>query len=73
MKGDSLGTYTAALSAVCTASCHMESTDDVEHLLFKGVHISFLGTVKLVAVKYTFSAAACRTYVSAGIAADTFA
>ena len=73
MKGNSLGTYTAAFSAVCAASCHVECADDMEHLLLKGIHIGLLGAVKLVAVKYTFSAAACRTYISAGITADTFA
>ena len=51
----------------------MESTDDMEHLLFKRVHICFLGTVKFIAVKNTFSAAACRTYISAGVTTDTFA
>src|SRR5699024_6271232 len=73
VKRDSLRTYPAALAAVRTSSCHMESADDVEHLLLEGVHIGLLGTVELVAVKYAFSAAACRTYISAGIAADTFA
>ena len=51
----------------------MECTDNVEHLLFERIYICFLGTVELVTVKYTFSAAACRAYVSAGVATDTFA
>jgi len=51
----------------------MECTDDMEHLLFERVHVCFLRTVKLIAVEYTFTAAACRTDITAGIAADTFA
>ena len=73
MKRDTLWTYSAALTTVCTSSGYMESTDDMEHLLFKRVHICFLGTVKFIAVKNTFSAAACRTYISAGVTTDTFA
>ena len=73
MKGNTLGTNTAALATVRTAASHMESADDVEHLLLEGVHICLLGTVKLVAVEDTFPTAACGTDVPAGIAADTFA
>ena len=73
MKRDTLRTYSAALATVRTSSCHMECTDNVEHLLFERIYICFLGTVELVTVKYTFSATACRTYVSAGVATDTFA
>ena len=73
MKRNSLRTYAAALAAVCTSSRHMEGTDDVEHLLLEGIYICLLGAVKLVAVKYTFTAAACRTGISAGIAANAFA
>ena len=73
MKRNPLRADTAALTAVCTSSCHMECTDDMEHLLFERVHVCFLRTVKLIAVEYTFTAAACRTDITAGIAADTFA
>ncbi len=73
MKRNSLRTYSAAFAAVCTSSCHMECTDDMEHFFFKGVHICFLRTVKLIAVEYTFTTAACWTYITAGITADTFA
>ena len=73
MKGNSLRADSTALATVRTSSCHMECTDNVEHLFFKGVHICFLCTVKLIAVEYTFTAAACRTDITAGIAADTFA
>ena len=73
VKRNSLRTYSAAFAAVCTSSCHMECTDDMEHLLFERVHVCFLRTVKLIAVEYTFTAAACRTDITAGIAADTFA
>ena len=45
----------------------------MKHLFFKRITVCFLGTVKFCAVKHTFSAAAGRTDVSAGIAADTFA
>jgi hypothetical protein len=51
----------------------MEGTDHMEHLFFKGIHICLLGAVEFVAVKNTFSAAAGRTYITAGITADTFA
>ena len=37
-----------------------------------GGHISHLGAVELVAVKNAFAAAAGRTYITAGITADTF-
>ena len=73
MKRNSLWADTAALSTVCTSSCYMEGTDDVEHLFFKRIHVCFLGAVKFGAVKYTFAAAACRTDIAAGITADTFA
>ena len=45
----------------------------MEHLFLKGIHICLLGAVELVAVKNAFAAAACRTDITAGIAADTFA
>ena len=45
----------------------------MELLLFERVHVCFLRTVKLIAVEYTFTAAACRTDITTGIAADTFA
>ena len=54
-------------------ACHVESTDDMEHLLLKGIRICLLCTVELVAVKYTLAAAAGRTDISAGIAADALA
>ena len=73
MKRDSLRTYSAAFSTICTSSCYMECTDNMKHLLFERVHICFLRTVEFVAVEYTFTAAACRTDITAGIAADTFA
>ena len=73
MKRDSLRTYSAALSAVRTSSGYVERADDMEHLLFEGVHVRFLCAVELVAVKYALAAGACRTYIAACIAADTFA
>ena len=73
MKRDSLRTYSAALSAVRTSSGYVEGADDMKHLLFDGIHIRFLRAVKLVAVKYALAAGACRTYISACVAADTFA
>ena len=51
----------------------MESTDDVEHFLLEGIHVCFLCAVKLGAVKYAFAAAAGRTCITAGVAADAFA
>ena len=44
----------------------------MEHFFLKGIGICFLRTVKLVAVENAFAAAAGRTDISAGIAADTF-
>ena len=73
MKGDTLRADTAALAAVCTSSGNMESTDDVEHFLLEGIHVCFLCAVKLGAVKYAFAAAAGRTCITAGVAADAFA
>ena len=73
MKRNALWTYAAAFSAVRTSSCHVERADNVKHLLFKRIHIGFLGAVKLIAVEYTFPAAACRTNIAARITADAFA
>ena len=73
MKRNALRTYTAALSTVGTSAGHVEGADDMEHLLLKGIHICLLRAVKLIAVKYALAAAAGRTDISAGIAADAFA
>src|SRR5699024_7422938 len=72
LKRDAFRTYPAALAAVCTASGHMISPDNMEHLLLKGIGIGFLAAVKLIAVKHAFQAAAGRTDIPAGVAADTF-
>ena len=71
VQGDALRTYTTAFTTVGAAACHVESTDDVEHLLFKGIHIGFLSTVELGAVKDALAAAAGGTNVPARVAADT--
>ena len=47
MKRNPLRTNTAALATVCTSSCNVECTDNVEHFFFKGIHVCLLGTVKL--------------------------
>ena len=73
VQGNSLGADPAAFAAVRATPGHMEGTNHMEHLLFERVHVCFLRTVKLIAVEYTFTAAACRTDITAGIAADTFA
>ena len=73
MERDSLWAYPAALAAVRTSACHMEGPYNMEHLFFKGIHIGFLRAAKLITVKHTFTAAAGRTYIPAGITADTFA
>ena len=72
MKRNALGTDSAALAAVGTPSCHMEGTDNMEHLLLKGIGIRLLIAVILAAVEDTFAAAAGRTHIAAGVAADTF-
>ena len=46
MERDSLGTYPAALAAVRTSSGHMESADQMEHLLLKGIRVGLLGGVE---------------------------
>ena len=51
----------------------MESADNMEHFLFKGVYVRFLGAVEFCTVKDAFAAAARRTDIPAGVAADTFA
>ena len=63
---------TAALTAVCTTSGYMESTDDMEHIFLKSICICFRSNAGFCIVEYTGTAAACRTYVAAGITADTF-
>ena len=54
MKRDTLWTYSAALTTVCTSSGYMESTDDMEHLLFKRVHIAFWELSNLLLSKTHF-------------------
>ena len=48
----------------------MESADQMEHLLLKGVRVGLLGGVEAVAVEHALVAAAGRTHVPAGVAAD---
>ena len=43
----------------------------MEHLFLKGICVGFLRGIKTVTVKYTLVAAAGRTDIAAGIAADT--
>ena len=73
MQRNALRTYAAALAAVCAAAGNVECTDDVEHSLLKGVHVRLLCAVKLRAVEDALAAAARRTHIAAGVAADAAA
>ena len=73
MQRDMLRANARAFAAVGTSACNMERTDNVEHLLFEGIHICLLCGIVLIAIKYALTAATCRTYVSASVATNALA
>ena len=70
VKGNVLRTYSGAFAAVCTSSCYMVSTDDVEHILFECVCACLCIDVGIVVIEYAGLAGTSGTYVSTCVAAD---
>ena len=65
-----LRTYSGAFSAVRTAACNVECTDDVEHILFEGVCCCLLRNAGCRVIKNALLTAARRADIAAGITAD---
>lgn len=70
MERNVLRTYSGAFSAVRTAACNVECTDDVEHILFEGVCCCLLRNAGCRVIKNALLTAARRADIAAGITAD---
>ena len=70
VERNALRAYARAFAAVGASAHHVEGTDDVEHILLKGVGSCLLCNAGVGVVKYALLAGAGRADIAAGVAAD---
>jgi hypothetical protein len=71
MKRYILGTDTGTLPTVRTPSGYMECPDNMEHIFFEGIGRCLLCNAGIRIIEYALFTGTGRTYIPAGITADT--